>query len=126
MSELLPCPFCPPGKSDPKLLNPAEYMHYVKCCSCGCMSGLVCSSEEQAVENWNTRAAVTDEQFAFAVHDGDALQNVRTCHNTDSVPGDGSGFYPTPHFKCSECGASYALTDYAYYCPRCGRKVVEP
>ena len=29
------------------------------------------------------------------------------------------------YFKCSKCGATYVSTDYAYYCPSCGRKVID-
>lgn len=55
MIELMPCPFCPPDESDPKLIHPGTSMFYVKCCSCGCMSGPVCMTAEQADESWNTR-----------------------------------------------------------------------
>lgn len=108
MTDLLPCPFCPSDKSDPKLLNPAEFMHYVKCCSCGCMSGPVCSSEEQAVDNWNTRA-------------------VPICRMVFDHP---EKPYHEGKWTCSGCGAWWMYPPYdmsdAGYCPHCGRKVVEP
>lgn len=107
MSELMPCPFCPPDESDPKLFQPADWMAFVKCCSCGCTSGPVCSSAESAVRNWNTR------------HD-------RTCENV----------YEGREFECSECGTQWHLLDRmdAFeewehvrtpgFCPKCGAKVV--
>jgi hypothetical protein len=45
-----------------------------------------------------------------------------TCRNVHEPPRDAT-FWPAPHFKCSRCGATYVSTDYAYYCPSCGRKV---
>lgn len=56
MTELKPCPFCPPEESNPALITPEAYMAYVKCLNCGCMSGHVCATEEEAIERWNTRA----------------------------------------------------------------------
>lgn len=109
--ELLPCPFCPPEKSDPRLINAGVYLHYVKCCSCGCASGLACSSEEQAIANWNRRAE-------------------RTCRWELVKRGTMYDVY-----GCSACGYEYAepVTDGgvlvsigdASYCPSCGAKVVE-
>jgi rubrerythrin len=53
-----------------------------------------------------------------------ALRNrlTETCHNVAEYPED--GFWPSPHFKCSECGASHVSMEYVHYCPNCGRKVV--
>lgn len=79
--------------------------YWAVCDECGKGDTLPHESEEEAAAAWNARAE-------------------RTCRNTDTVPDDGSVFYPSPHFRCSECGASYALTGYAYYCPNCGAKVV--
>lgn len=120
--KLLPCPLCgcgeiveyePPGW-------PGGWT--IACAACACSVARYDRNESR--KSWNTRVAVTDEQFAQAVHDGRAWEPVRTCRNTDAVPDDG-GFYPSPHFRCSECGASYSLTGYAYYCPNCGAKVAE-
>lgn len=108
LPKLLNCPFC----GGPVLIHRRTD---------GQVDGIVCDeclltleavdvypkwhTLDELVRRWNARAE-------------------RTCRNTDTVPDDGSVFYPSPHFRCSECGASYALTDYAYYCPNCGAKVV--
>lgn len=71
---------------------------------------------------WNARAAVTDEQFAMAVHDGEAWQQVRECRNVGEETDD--------DFKCSLCGASYNESDDMAmpasridWCFSCGAKV---
>lgn len=79
----------------------------------------------EALAAWNARAAVTDEQFATAVHDGRVWQRVRTCENLlDHSP---------CVFECSECGFSVRTvpdgpadwqTTFWSYCPNCGAKVV--
>lgn len=46
-----------------------------------------------------------------------------TCHNVAAPPDE--GFWPMPHFECSICGASYVTSEYVYFCPNCGRKVVQ-
>ena len=47
-----------------------------------------------------------------------------TCHNVHEPPKD-TTFWPSPHFKCSECGATHVSMEYVFYCPNCGRKVVD-
>ena len=47
-----------------------------------------------------------------------------TCHNVHEPP-KGTTFWPAPHFKCSECGATHVSMEYVFYCPNCGRKVVD-
>jgi rubrerythrin len=47
-----------------------------------------------------------------------------TCHDVSEPPEDGV-FWPTPHFRCSECGATHVSLEYVNYCPKCGRRVVE-
>ena len=47
-----------------------------------------------------------------------------TCHNVHEPP-KGETFWPAPHFKCSECGATHVSMEYVFYCPNCGRKVVD-
>lgn len=45
------------------------------------------------------------------------------CRNVHEPPRN-TTFWPTPHFKCSECGATHVSMDYVYFCPNCGRKVM--
>ena len=72
---------------------------------------------------WNARAAVTDEQFSLAVHDGRAWQGVREGRNVGEETDD--------DFKCSLCGESYNESDDMAmpasridWCFSCGAKVV--
>lgn len=58
---------------------------------------------DELVRRWNARAAVNDEQFAIAVHDGEAWQRVRECRNIGCETGD--------DFKCSACGEAYNESD---------------
>ena len=46
------------------------------------------------------------------------------CHNVHEPPKDTS-FWPSPHFKCSECGEAHVSMQYVYYCPSCGRRIVD-
>lgn len=57
----------------------------------------------------------------------DKLNSVRSCETCRNVhePPKGCTFWPTPRFKCSECGATHVSMEYVYYCPNCGRKVVD-
>lgn len=45
-----------------------------------------------------------------------------TCEDVSEPPRSG-GFWPSPHFKCSVCGASHVSTDYVRFCPNCGARV---
>lgn len=81
------------------------------------------TTEAEAVEAWNTRAAVTDDKFAIAVHDGDVWRKERTCHVKDlgGLPG------MIPLLACDFCGEpNYARADGSAwnYCPNCGSKVI--
>lgn len=129
--ELKPCPFCG-GEATFAAHATAEEMDYgiicrtmavIGCDACEfCMSG---ETDEETVAKWNARAAVTDEQFAVAVHDGRVWQRVRTCENVlDHSP---------CAFECSECGFSVRTvpegpadwqTPFWRHCPFCGAKVV--
>ena len=73
---------------------------------------------------WNARAAVTEEQFAVAVHNGEAWQKVRECHDVD----ESSNF-----FRCSQCGCEIMRCVDGWkplymgevnFCPNCGAKVL--
>lgn len=116
--ELKPCPFCGGENVTNEFDDP---FYSVICGICGASSAF--SDEEGAVRLWNARAAVTDEQFAQAVHDGRAWQAVRECRMS---PARGGGWY------CSECSVWVApgpmanATEYLAprYCPNCGAKVV--
>lgn len=129
--ELKPCPFCG-GEATFAAHATAEEMDYgiicrtmavIGCDACEfCMSG---ETDEETVAKWNARAAVTDEQFSLAVHDGRVWQVVRECENVlDHSP---------CCFECSECGFSVRTvpegpadwqTPFWSYCPNCGAKVV--
>lgn len=82
-----------------------------------------CGATARNETAWNTRAAVTDEQFSLAVHDGRAWQVVRECRNVGEETDD--------DFKCSLCGESYNESDDMAmpasridWCFSCGAKVV--
>lgn len=127
--ELKPCPFCG-GEATFAAHATAEEMDYGIICRTmaviGCDACEFCMSEEtdeEAMTAWNARAAVTDEQFSLAVHDGRAWQVVRTCRNIGFETGD--------DFKCSACGEAYNESDDMAmpasridWCFSCGAKVV--
>lgn len=124
--ELKPCPLC----GGPVLIHRRTD---------GQVDGIVCDeclltleavdvypewhTLDELVLRWNARAAVTDEQFAQAVHDGLAWQAVRECRMS---PARGGGWY------CSECSVWVAPDPMANatehlapnYCQNCGAKVV--
>lgn len=117
--ELKPCPFCGgEARIHSKVLAEGfDSGYWAVCDECGKGDTLPHESEEEAAAAWNDRAAVTDEQFAMAVHNGEAWQRVRTCLK---VPG--KMHYGERRPKCSECG--YGLGDSRWaYCPSCGAKV---
>ena len=64
-------------------------------------------------------AVLTPEQAIAATLGGPS-----TCRNVHEPP-KGTTFWPLPHFKCSECGATHVSMEYVYYCPKCGAKVVD-
>ena len=83
----------------------------------------------------------SDEHYFILVRDNDAgiemwsqyltpaqaivaTLGVGTCHNVHEPPKD-TTFWPSPHFKCSECGATHVSMEYVFHCPNCGRKVVD-
>lgn len=134
--ELKPCPLC----GGPVLIHRRTD---------GQVDGIVCDeclltletvdvypewhTLDELVRRWNTRAAVTDEQFSLAVHDGEAWQRVRECRPTPSIMNDvehivvqrvGSSEFQLkwPYQRCSECSADFP--EGSRYCPGCGAKVV--
>ena len=117
--ELKRCPHC----GGEAMLIPADDESPAEVyCSC-CWCSVIKSDTAGALATWNARAAVTDEQFAMAVHDGEAWQVVRTCRNIGFETGD--------DFKCSACGEAYNESDDMAmpasridWCFSCGAKVV--
>lgn len=63
---LKPCPFC---GGEAEILQTAGHTFCVRCSDCDTSGGHY-FTEEDAAAAWNHRVAVTDEQFAYAVHDG--------------------------------------------------------
>lgn len=118
--DLKPCPFCGGENVTNEFDDP---FYSVICGICGASSAF--SDEEGAVRLWNARAAVTDEQFSRAVHDGRAWQVVRECHAVlkskpcylPEDPPEVDEFH-----ECSECGEVFPYGPEGY-CPRCGAKV---
>lgn len=117
--ELKPCPLC----GGEAMLIPADDESPAEVyCSC-CWCSVIKSDTAGAIATWNARAAVDDEQFARAIHDGRAWQAVRECCMS---PARGGGWY------CSECSVWVAPGPMANatehlaprYCPNCGAKVV--
>lgn len=127
--ELLPCPFC---GGEAKVDGPENHVapgigigYSIFCdnddCYLGCMdSPIFYHWRPDAVTAWNARAAVTDEQFAQAVHDGRAWEPARTCRDFGGEEGtNGEGY----DFACSACGWCGDVTE-PNYCQNCGAKVV--
>ena len=96
------------------------------------MSDETCGNCKHSVKHWTpdryvcmgASAAVDDEQFAPAVHDGEAWQRVRTCRMVPVSLYDEEG---VDGIECDECGWSDVHEWYdpmPRYCPNCGAKVV--
>lgn len=126
--EPIPCPCCGGMRIETTgNINESNNLGRFGAVWCECGLHMTRKTLEEAIAAWNTRAAVTDGQFAMAVHNGEAWQKVRTCHN----------IYDGREFRCSECGMQWHLLDRAdfgeewahvrnpAYCPSCGAKVVE-
>lgn len=120
--ELKRCPFCG-GEASMQRFNVSTTPGRI-ICQCGIeLRAVKGQSVEDIVEQWNTRAAVTDEQFAMAVHDGRALQRVRECHMVSVSLYDEEG---VDGIECDECGWSDVHEWYdpmPEFCPECGAKV---
>lgn len=139
--ELKPCPHCGSATA-PEISNCVELESCANFDECPCETHLcvVCSvhnggcgacggfaaSEEGTILNWNTRAAVTDEQFAVAVHNGEALQKVRTCGQPRGfIPCDSDSFgnMSFAELWCEHCDIE--IDPEWQFCPSCGAKVVD-
>lgn len=126
--ELKPCPFC--GGEARAFRCEESGTFDVQCQQCGAIPFIGSRTSEKktmadVIAAWNARAAVTDEQFSLAVHDGEAWQAVRECRDV----GTSSNF-----FRCSSCGCEIMRCVDGWkplymgevnYCPNCGAKVVE-
>ena len=124
--ELKVCPFCGgDARIHSKVLAEGfDSGYWAVCDECGKGDTLPHESEEEAAAAWNARAAVTDEQFALAVHDGRAWQRVRECHMVPVSLYDEEG---VDGIECDECGWSDVHEWYdpmPEFCPSCGAKVV--
>lgn len=124
--ELKTCPFC--GGEARAFRCEESGTFDVQCQQCGAIPFIGSRTSEKktmadVIAAWNSRAAVTDEQFAQAVHDGRVWQVARECRMS---PARGGGWY------CSGCGVWVAPGPMANatehlaprYCPNCGAKVV--
>lgn len=126
--SMKPCPFC--GGEAKAFYCEESGTFDVQCQQCGAIPFIGSRTSEKktmadVIAAWNARAAVTDEQFATAVHDGRAWQVVRECRNANTREPRADAFDVGGMFKCSECGESYRFTELPYpFCPFCGAKVV--
>ena len=124
MEYLRPCPFC---GGEAAIYEPITTRFWFVRCS----NGDTCSTcgpdrgtRSEAIEAWNTRAAVTDEQFAIAVHNAEVLRKESTCELEPQKSGKR---------RCKRCGAFVSVDAvwdcsdvvHARYCPNCGARVVE-
>lgn len=137
--ELKPCPHCGSATA-PEISNCVELESCANFDECPCETHLcvVCSvhnggcgacggfaaSEDDAISKWNTRVAVTDEQFAVAVHDGHVWRAERTCHMNHVLLYDEEA---VDGVECDECFYTevHSLDDpLPDRCPGCDAKVV--
>ena len=126
--ELLPCPFCggeaetcshyfEEGDMTLWQVRCKERPYDVEHPCYTADSFISFATEEEAVDAWNTRAAVTDEHFAIAVHNAEVWRKERTCR-----------YEPTNRCThvCTSCGREVETLHLGYnYCPNCGARVVE-
>ena len=115
--ELKPCPFCG-GRAKLIMAMGETWAVCRKCNACTAME----SSRGKAVAAWNARAAVTEGQFAAAVHDGRVWKPVRKCQMELQYCLDPGGNVFC--WTCSECGNDAFGAYHVDYCPNCGAKVV--
>ena len=73
---LLPCPLC--GSEDIGIERGLTGSPRVWCVDCRCNTGGK-GDDAEAIEAWNTRVAVTDHDFAMAVHDGELWGKCSEC-----------------------------------------------
>lgn len=123
--ELKVCPFCGgDARIHSKVLAEGfDSGYWAVCDECGKGDTLPHESKEEAAAAWNDRAAVTDEQFAMAVHDGRAWQAVRECKLEECIWDNGQCTWGC---RCTACGDKFEHTSGITwnFCPSCGAKVV--
>jgi len=66
-----------------------------------------------------------ENQIDYLEVNGERFERVGYCENVAEPPVNG-GFWPAPHFKCSECGHDHVSMDYVDRCPKCGAIVKDP
>ena len=92
------------------------------------MGGVWASVTETSTGKLMLRATFETPEQAIAATLGPCncsnSERTGTCHNVHEPPKDET-FWPAPHFKCSGCGATHVSMEYVFYCPNCGRKVVD-
>ena len=119
--ELKPCPFCG-GEARAFRCEESGTLD-VQCQQCGAIPFIGSRTSEKktmadVIAAWNARAAVTDEQFAMAVHDGRAWQAVRECRITNV-----RDFHDGGRTFFLSCRHGERATRFNY-CDICGAKVV--
>ena len=124
--DLRRCPFCG-GEAKAFYCEESGTLD-VQCQQCGAIPFIGSRTSERktmadVIAAWNARAAVTDEQFAMAVHDGEAWQQVRECR-IDGVSGGGNCGTTTYRLSCGHVAVMPMGARFAY-CPSCGAKVVK-
>lgn len=134
--HLEPCPMC--GKEVPYTTN-LDDGEDVRWAEWSCPCGIQYYAESRIVDGhgnhdeaaelaeligaWNTRAAATPEQFALAVHNGEAWVRQRTCR-IDGVSGGGSCGSVTYRLSCGHV-LVLAQGERFEFCSKCGAKVVD-
>ncbi|MBQ9041458.1 MAG: hypothetical protein IJ111_01420 [Eggerthellaceae bacterium] len=130
----------PKAKAHPYGYEPDTGAYDATRCECGCINDISatfcndCGGEIEIDESAEKEIYKQCRNTVFATkHDDGTLEfgeklyiaatlGSGTCQNVAKQPDD-VAFWPIPHFTCSECGKAYAMTDYAYFCPNCGKKV---
>lgn len=137
--ELKPCPFC--GGEAKAFYCEESGTFDVQCQQCGAIPFIGSRTSEKktmadVIAAWNARAAVTDEQFSTAVHDGEAWQPVRECEMLEVQTGDKTDYWDAVEiiWHCQSCHEERAVYGFGEdggvwaekpkFCPNCGAKVV--
>lgn len=139
--ELKPCPFC--GGEAKAFYCEESGTFDVQCQQCGAIPFIGSRTSERrtmadVIAAWNARAAVTDEQFSLAVHDGRAWQVLRECEMVEMPTGEKAAYSDTDEiiWHCRFCHAERAVYEFGEdgdvwaaapkFCPECGAKEAKP